>query len=85
LGWAVRPESEERAASTTSTPAAAASSTVAEAMAEVSWVWKWTGMRTSPLSAVKSLRAAMGFMSPAMSFTARKWAPMRSSSRASDT
>ena len=85
LGWAVRPEREERAASTTSTPAAAASSSEAEATPEVSWVWRWTGMPTSYLSAVTSLRAAMGFSSPAMSLIARKWAPIRSSSLASDT
>jgi len=85
FGWAVRPESDESAASTTSTPALAASRIVAAATPEVSWVWRWTGMPTASLSAFTSFAAAKGLRSPAMSFTARKCAPIRSSSFASFT
>ena len=79
----MRPESESIAASIASTPASTAASTVAAARPDVSCVWKWIGAPTSSRSALKSTRAAAGFITPAMSLTAMMCAPARSSSRAS--
>ena len=63
------------AASAASTPASAAASTEAAEMPEVSWVWKWTGMVISFLSARTSAVAAAGLTSPPMSLMQRIWAP----------
>ena len=70
------------ARSTASTPASTAVSTLAAAMPEVSWVWKWTGSPVSSFKAWTSSRAAAGLTSPAMSLMPRMWVPASRSSRA---
>ena len=81
-GWEVKPERLSIARSTASAPASTAASTLAAAIPDVSWVWKWTGSPVSSRSAATSSRADAGFSSPPMSLIPRTWVPASRSSRA---
>ena len=84
-GCEVPPENASIAASTASTPASQAARIVAAPAPLVSCVWKWMGSPTSWRSVRTSSRAAVGFMSPAMSFSPSTCAPADFSSRARST
>jgi hypothetical protein len=81
LGCEVKPLMASMAPSTASQPAATAASTLAAAMPEVSCVWKCTGISSSSFSAFTSVKAALGWHSPAMSLMPRMCVPASFSAR----
>ena len=79
-GWEVKPLIESMARSTISTFDSIAAKTLAEAVPEVSWVWKWIGKDVVFFISFINNLIASGLHKPAISFMAIMFTPAFSKS-----